>query len=53
MKINDIGASKLLLIVAVVIFILASLGAWPDDLRDDLEPVALGLAFVAAAFIVD
>ena len=43
---------KVLALVAVVIFVLASLGAWPDDVADDVEPVALGLAFLAASFVV-
>ena len=43
---------RILALVAVVIFVLAALGAWPDDLRDDLEPVALGLAFLAASFVL-
>ena len=30
-------------------FVLAALGSWPDSLRDNVEPVALGLAFLAAA----
>jgi hypothetical protein len=44
--------SKILALIAVIIFVLASLGAWPDSLRDDLEPVALGLAFFAASFVI-
>jgi len=40
---------KLLAIVAVVIFVLAAVGEWPTSLQDDLEPVALGLAFLAAS----
>ena len=48
----NLSAGRLLALVAVVIFVLASLGAWPDGLRDDLEPVALGLAFLAASFVV-
>jgi hypothetical protein len=43
---------KILALIAVAIFIFAAVGAWPDDLREDLEPVALGLAFFAASFIV-
>jgi hypothetical protein len=43
---------KILALVAVVIFVLAAVDAWPDGLRDDLEPVALGLAFLAASFVV-
>ncbi len=46
------GIGRILALVAVVIFVLASLGAWPDSLADDVEPVALGLAFLAASFVV-
>ena len=42
---------RLLALVAVIIFVLAAFGVWPDDLRDDVEPVALGLAFLAASFV--
>ena len=42
--------SFLCLLVAVVIFVLASLGAWPDRLAGDFEPIALGLAFGFASF---
>jgi hypothetical protein len=44
--------SRILALVAVIIFVLAALGSWPDSLRDDLEPVALGLAFFAASFVL-
>lgn len=43
---------RVLALVAVIIFVLASLDAWPDDLQDDLEPMALGLAFLAASFVL-
>jgi hypothetical protein len=46
---RGLGTGRLLALVAVVIFVLAALGSWPDSLRDDVEPVALGLAFLAAA----
>ena len=42
---------RLLALVAVIIFILASIGEWPSSLRDDFEPIALGLAFLAASFV--
>ena len=45
-------AGRIIALVALVIFVLASFGDWPDDLRDDVEPVALGLAFLAASFVV-
>ena len=50
MKMN---AGRLLALIAVVIFVLAGVDAWPDDLADDFEPVAIGLAVFAASFVVD
>ena len=44
--------SRILALVAAIIFIIAAIGQWPDDLRDDLEPVALGLAFLALSFAI-
>jgi len=38
------------LLIAVVLFVTASFGWYPDDLREDAEPVALGLAFLGVAF---
>jgi len=46
---KGMGTGRLLALVAVVIFVLAALGKWPTSLRDDVEPIALGLAFLAAA----
>ena len=46
---KGMGTGRLLAIVAAIIFVLAALGSWPDSLRDDIEPIALGLAFLAAA----
>lgn len=46
-------SSKLLALVAVIIFVLAAIGSWPDSLQDDVEPVALGLAFLAGSFVTD
>ena len=34
---------------ALIIFVLAAIGEWPSDLEDDVEPVALGLAFLAGS----
>jgi hypothetical protein len=42
---------RILLLVAVIIFVIASLGAWPGSLSE-FDPVALGLAFFAASFLV-
>ena len=42
---------RALVLVSVVIFILTSLGAWPD-IAADFEPLPLGLAFLAASFLV-
>ena len=47
-----ISIGKILALIAVVIFVLAAVGAWPDSLAEDLEPVALGLAVLAASFVV-
>ena len=46
---KGMGTGRLLAIVAAIIFVLAAIGKWPTSLRDDVEPVALGLAFLAAA----
>ena len=46
---KGVGTGRLLAIVAAIIFVLAAIGSWPDSLHDDVEPVALGLAFLAAA----
>lgn len=52
MRAMSFTPGRLLALVAVVIFVLAALGAWPQQLREDLEPVALGLAFLAASFVL-
>jgi hypothetical protein len=44
--------SRILALVAAIIFIVAALGIWPDSLRDDIEPVALGLAVLALSFAI-
>ena len=44
--------SRILALIAAIIFILAALGIWPDSLRDDIEPVALGLAIFALSFAI-
>jgi hypothetical protein len=46
------GLGRLLAIAAAVVFALAAIGEWPDSLQDDLEPLALGLALLAASFAV-
>ena len=46
------GLGRIFALVAVVIFVVAALGEWPSDLDEDVEPVALGLAFLAASFVV-
>ena len=43
--------SRLLALVATIMFVLAAFGAWPDVVAD-AEPIALGLAFLAASFVV-
>jgi hypothetical protein len=47
-----LGPSRLLAISAAIIFAVAAPGEWPSDLQDDAEPVALGLAVLAASFAV-
>ena len=42
---------RALVLVSVIIFVLASLGDWPD-IAADFEPLPLGLAFFAASFLV-
>jgi hypothetical protein len=44
--------SRLLALIATIIFVVAALGEWPSNLRDDVEPIALGLAFLASSFVV-
>jgi hypothetical protein len=46
------GLGKVAAIIAVIIFAVAALGEWPAGLADDVEPVAAGLAFLAASFIL-
>ena len=41
--------SRLLAIVAAIIFLVVALGEWPSDLQDDVEPVAVGLAVLAVS----
>jgi hypothetical protein len=48
----NLALGRLLAAVAAVIFFVAALGEWPSDFEDDVEPVALGLALLAASFIV-
>ena len=44
--------SRILALLAAIVFLLAAIGVWPDDLRDDLEPIALGLALLALSFVI-
>jgi hypothetical protein len=48
-----LGSGKLLALIAVIIFILAAVDAWPDDIEDDIAAIPLGLAFLAASFVLD
>lgn len=41
-----------LFFIAALFFLTASLGWFPTDLRDDMEPVAMGLVFTVAAWMV-
>jgi hypothetical protein len=47
-----IGPGRLLALIAVIIFVLAAFDAWPSSLEDDVQAVPLGLAFLAASFVV-
>jgi hypothetical protein len=51
MRLN-FGPGRILAIVATVVFVVAALGEWPSDWQDDVEPIALGLALLAASFAV-
>ena len=46
------GMSRILSMIAVLIFVLAAFGAWPTSLSEDVDPIALGLAFLAASFVL-
>lgn len=48
---KGMGTGRILALVAAAIFVLAAIGEWPTDLQDDVEPVALGLAFLAASLV--
>ena len=52
MRGTPMSAGRILALVAAIIFVVAALGQWPDSLADDVEPVALGLAFLAASFVL-
>lgn len=46
-------SKKLLALVALVVFVLEAVGSFPSSLRDDVSPIALGLAFLAGSMLVD
>jgi len=46
-----VSGSKVCALIALVIFVLAAFGAWPNVLAD-AEPIALGLAFIAASMVL-
>jgi hypothetical protein len=52
MRLGTLGAGRILALIAAIIFIIAAFGEWPDDLADDVDAVSLGLAFLAASFVV-
>ena len=52
MKFGTMGVGRILALVATIIFVVAALGEWPADLADTVEAVPLGLAFLAASFVV-
>jgi hypothetical protein len=47
-----LDSGRLLALIAVIIFVLAAIGSWPDSLADDVDPIPLGLALLAAGFVV-
>ena len=48
----SLGPGRILALIAMVIFVIAAIGEWPDSLADDVDAVPLGLAFLAASFVV-
>jgi len=48
---NRLGASGLLLLVAIIIFVLAGFGVTIGRL-EELDEISFGLAFFAASFLV-
>ena len=50
MRDSALWLGRLLALIAVVIFVLAAIGEWPDDLQEEVDAVPLGLAFLAASF---
>lgn len=50
---KNMAAGKILALIALIIFVLAAIGSWPDSLADDVEPLTLGLAFLAGSFVID
>ena len=50
---RGMGAGRLLALIATIILVVAAIGEWPSSLRDDVEPVALGLAFLAGSFVMN
>ena len=49
---GSLGAGRILALIAAVIFAIEAFGQWPEDLSDDVGAIALGLAFLAASFVV-
>lgn len=52
MKFGTFGIGRILALIAVVIFALAAFDAWPDSLAEEVQAVPLGLAFLAASFVL-
>ena len=49
---GGMGLGRILALVAVIIFAVAAIGEWPSDLQDDVDAIPLGLAFLAASFVL-
>ena len=52
MRNMPMSIGRLLALVAMIIFILASVGEWPSSIGENFEPVSLGLALLAASFVL-
>jgi hypothetical protein len=50
---RSLGASKVLALISVIIFVLEAIGSWPDSLAEDVSAIPLGLAFLAASFVTN
>ncbi|HWC30255.1 MAG TPA: hypothetical protein VG845_09255 [Dehalococcoidia bacterium] len=49
---KQLDSGRLLALIAVIIFVLAAIGSWPDSIADDVDAIPLGLALFAASFVI-